>query len=204
MPKKLDELTEMQISALQEAGNIGSAHAALALSQLIGHRIMVAVTKISILDLANFTEALGGGEKPIVGVYCRVLGDAEGAILLTFDKEGSAALADVLLGQRIGTTKLLGELEQSAVKEAGSILSASYVNVLADLMKATLIISVPHMSFDKVGVVLQTVFERFLKETDVFVGIETEFIEASARIKGYFLYMPNAAALGALFKALQV
>lgn len=37
------KLFEMQKSTLLEAGNIGSGHAAIALSQLMGRKVMVAI-----------------------------------------------------------------------------------------------------------------------------------------------------------------
>ena len=54
MVKIVDGLSEFQLSALAEAGNIGSGHAAIALSQLIGHKIMVAVTKVQVVNVKEY------------------------------------------------------------------------------------------------------------------------------------------------------
>jgi chemotaxis protein CheC len=202
--KKIEDLSKLQLSALQEAGNIGSGHAAIALSQLIGAKIKVAVTKVEILEFEKISATLREDGIPIVGVYLRVLGDAQGAVLLVFKRDPAMVLTDVLLKQKIGATKILMEMEQSALKEAGSILTASYLNALSEMMKLTLIPSVPKMAFDKVDTVMQAVFGRYLKDVDLVIGIETEFIEASTRIKGYFLFMPDAAAIDILLKSLGV
>ncbi|MFH1791256.1 MAG: chemotaxis protein CheC, partial [Candidatus Omnitrophota bacterium] len=42
-------LTNAQLDALKEATNIGAGHAAIALSQLIGRKIMIAVTDSRII-----------------------------------------------------------------------------------------------------------------------------------------------------------
>lgn len=204
MIKKITDLSHLQLSALQEAGNIGSGHAAIALSQLIGAKINVAVTNVEILEFEKISRKLREDGLPIAGIYLRVLGDLQGAILLVFRRDGALALADVLLKQKIGTTKVLMELESSALKEAGSILSCAYLNALSDMMKLTLIPSVPRIAFDKVDTVMQSVFGRYLKDVDLIVGIETEFIEAAARIKGHFLFMPDIAAIDILLKQLGV
>lgn len=204
MIRKITDLSHLQLSALQESGNIGSGHAAIALSQLIGSKINVAVTNVEIMEFEKISAKLREDCLPIAGIYLRVLGDLQGAILLVFRRDGALALADVLLKQKIGTTKVLMELESSALKEAGSILSCAYLNALSDMMKLTLIPSVPRIAFDKVDTVMQSVFERYLKDVDLIVGIETEFIEASARIKGHFLFMPDAAAIDILLKQLGV
>jgi len=201
---KMKELSEFQLSALSEVGNIGSGHAAIALSQLIGRKIMVAVTKVQVLDIEEFPKILGGEKTLIAGVCLRVLGDVQGMILLALVRDSAMGLIDVLTNQKIGTTKILDEMGQSALKETGTILSASYLNALCDLMKIYLIPSVPKMLYDRVETVLQTVFGSLRKESDVVIGIETEFVEASTRIKGYFLFMPEVKGLEILLKALGV
>ena len=200
----IKKLTDIQLSALAEAGNIGSGHAAIALSQLLGRKIMIAVTKVRIASLKEFKETIGGEEILIAGIYLKVLGDAQGSIILVLKRESAFFLVDVLLNQKLGSTRILSEMEQSALKEVGSILSASYLNALSDLMKITLIPSVPRMVFDKAGGVFDTVFEEIVTKSDIVVGIETEFVELTTRIKGQFLFMPDVKGLDALTTALGV
>lgn len=200
---KIPQLTEIQLSALAEAGNIGSGHAAIALSQLLGRKIMVAVTKVRVTGVDEFSNIVGR-EKLIMGVYLKALGDVQGAILLVLERDGALRFSDVIMNYKMGATKILGEMEQSAIKEAGSILSASYLNALSELMKLTIIPSVPRLMIDKAGVIFESVFNNVFKKSDVLIGIETEFIEASTRIKGYFLFMPEEKGLEILLKALGV
>jgi chemotaxis protein CheC len=200
----LKDLTEFQLSALAEIGSIGAGHAAIALSQLIGKKIMVAVTKVQVMDLAEFSKTIGGDEAAVVGIHLKVLGDARGAILLAFQKNSAMLLVDILINQKIGTAKVLEAMEQSALKESGSILSASYLNSISDLMKLSLIPSVPGIVINKARVVFESTFEKLDKGTKAVIGIETEFVEAAARIKGYFLFMPEEKALDIFLKALGV
>lgn len=204
MSLKINELSDFQLGALAEAGNIGAGHAAIALSQLIGRKIMVAVTKVRVVNLEEYIKLIGTPNSLIVGVFLKVLGDIQGAILLVLLREPALILVDVLMNQRIGTTKILGEMEQSALKEAGSILSGSYLNALSELVHFTLIPSVPKMAFDKREVVFQSVFAPLRQEWGLVVGVETEFIEASTRIKGHFLFMPDEFGVKAILKALGV
>lgn len=203
MPK-LQKLSDFQISALTEMGNIGSGHAAIALSQLLSRKIMVAVTKVRVTNILEFSDIIGTKDTLVISVYLKALADIRGAILLILDRDAAHKLADVLMNYKIGTVKVLDEMEQSAIKEAGSILSASYLNALSELMKITVIPSVPRMLIDKLDVVLKSVFSDILKKSEVIIGIETEFIEASTRIKGYFLFMPDQEGLEILLKTLKV
>lgn len=198
----MKELGEMEISALRELGNIGAGHAATALSQLMGKKIEIAVPTVRIARPRDFLTELGR-ETLIVGTHLKVLGDVQGGILFFMVKEGASHLVDLLLKENLGTTKELGELEQSAFKETGSILSASYLNALSDLMQMTLIPTVPRFVSEPVERALQAAFGGFAKGSDTLIGIENEFIEASLRIKGYFLFLPNETGLSALFQGLE-
>ena len=200
----MTELTDFQKSALSEMGNIGAGHAAIALSQLIGKKIMIAVTKVRLTGIAEFIKDIGSKEALVMGVYLKVLGEAQGGIILVFLRENVLSLVDILLNQKIGTTKILAELEESCFKETGSILSGAYLNALSELMQITLIPSVPKIAFDQAGVMVESIFGKLLEGSNIVLGIETEFVEAAARIKGHFLFMPDAEGIEVLLKRLGV
>ena len=204
MIKVIDGLSEFQMSALAEAGNIGSGHAAIALSQLIGHKIMVAVTKVQVVNVKEYFRLIGKSDSLLIGICLKVLGDIQGAILLVFMREPALSLVDVLLNQKIGATKVLGDIEQSALKEAGSILGATYLNALSELTKITAIPSVPKIAFDKADEVVKAVFEPIDQKAGMILGVETEFVEASTRIRGHFIFMPDENGLKVLLKGLGV
>lgn len=71
-------------------------------------------------------------------------------------------------------------------------------------MSTVLILSVPSIISGKIDSVITTVFEKQMKSSEILIGIENEFIEASAEIKGFLLYMPDARGLSALFERLGV
>lgn len=198
------QLSNLQKSALQEAGNIGAGHAAIALSQLIGKRIMIAVSRAQILGSSGFVELIGGKESLVAGIFLKVFGDAQGGIVLVFSKEKAMNLVDVLLNQKIGTTLISGDMEQSALRETGSILSASYLNALTELLGMSLIPSVPKIMFDRAEIVIQSLFNGVLTKEDLILGIETEFVESSTKIKGYFLFVLNEIMISSFLKGLGV
>ena len=71
-------MTDMQKSALLEAGNIGSGHAAIVLSQLMDRKIMIAIPSIEIFQLSQLAKALEAQDKIFVQVHLGVLGVARG------------------------------------------------------------------------------------------------------------------------------
>ena len=53
MPEEILKLSEMQIDALREVGNVGAGNAATALSQIINRTIDMTVPRVTILPLES-------------------------------------------------------------------------------------------------------------------------------------------------------
>ena len=80
------KLSHMQLDALREVGNIGAGNAATALSQLLGDKIDMTVPNVNIVSFDEIFSRIGG-EKVVLGVIVRVLGDTPGNILFIFTRE---------------------------------------------------------------------------------------------------------------------
>ena len=196
--------SELQLSALAEAGNIGAGHAAVAMAQLVGRPIMVAVTKAHVLHVDECHRILGCAKSSEVGLESRVLGDIQGGILVLFEKKSALKLAAVLLNAPSGEAAAFGEMEQSALKEACSIVSASYLNALSDMMSLCIIPSVHRIIFDRTDALFARVFGRLRQESTMVIGVETEFLEAFSRITGYFFFMPDKKGVATLLERMGV
>ena len=117
-------LKALQLDALREVANIGAGHAATALSQMIGGTIMISVPTINVSRLEEVPPQISEPEEPVAAVLMHMMGDLTGRTLLVFPKPTAARLASLML-RRPGSSEELGEMEQSAIKEAGNILSSA-------------------------------------------------------------------------------
>ena len=72
-------LSDRQVDALREAGNIGAGNAAIALSQMVEERIGLSMPRASVLPLSQIPDLVGGAEAPVAGVYLRIEGDVSGS-----------------------------------------------------------------------------------------------------------------------------
>lgn len=199
-------MTEMQKSALLEAGNIGSGHAAIALSQLMGKKIMIAVPAVNVFDTKDLGNVFPGSNKVLSLVSLKVLGDVKGVMLFSLEETMALLLCEIVMGQTRNTIKSFNELEISALNEVGSIVTASYLNALSEMTGLSLIVSTPSHHICKsrlMGDVLKKegVKVEVLKN---FICIKTEFIEADTRIEGYLLFMPADGAVQKLLGGLGV
>jgi chemotaxis protein CheC len=195
-----------QLDALREVANIGAGHAATALSQMTGGTIMISVPTINIARLEEVPPQVSGPEEPVAAVLMHMLGDLTGRTLLVFPKPTAIRLSEMMLRRPQGSSVDLGELEQSAIKEAGNILSGAYMNALSDFMGLMLLPSPPSLAIDMSDAVLTTAYLQFGSDRDYVFCVESEFFlqDVGERLRGFFLLLPDYASLQAILKAVRV
>jgi chemotaxis protein CheC len=198
-------LKALQLDALREVANIGAGHAATALSQMIGGTIMISVPTINVSRLEEVPPQISAPEEPVAAVLMHMLGDLTGRTLLVFPKPTAARLASLML-RRDGSSEELGEMEQSAIKEAGNILSSAYMNALSDFMGMMLLPSPPSLAIDMSTAVLTTAYLQFGTDRDYVFCVESEFYmtDVEERLRGFFLLLPDPASLQAILRAVRV
>ncbi len=202
----LKTLKPVQVDALREVANIGAGHAATALSQMTGSTIMISVPTITIAKLEDVPPQISGAEEPVAAVLMHMMGDLTGRTLLVFPQPTAVRLSELMLRRPAGTSTELGELEQSAIKEAGNILSGAYMNALSDFMGLMLLPSPPSLAVDMSSAVLTTAYLQFGTDRDYVFCVESEFYmhDLHERLRGFFLLLPDVASLQAILKAVRL
>ncbi|HEX2191034.1 MAG TPA: chemotaxis protein CheC [Longimicrobiaceae bacterium] len=190
------DLEAIQLDALREVANMGAGHAATALSQMTKSRIMINVPRLQVAPLEEVPELLTSSEEVVAAVLMHMLGDLTGRTLLIFPRSSAMRLSEILLHRPAGNSHVFGELEQSAIKEAGNILSAAYMNALSDFMGMMLLPSVPSLVIDLAGAVLTTAYTNFGHERDYVFCIQTQFsMDEDQAVEGHFLLLPDVESL---------
>jgi chemotaxis protein CheC len=199
-------LKPMQLDALREVANIGAGHAATALSTMTGGTIMITVPTINVARLEDVPPQISAPEEPVAAVLMHMLGDLTGRTLLVFPKPTALRLSELMLRRAQGTSTELGTLEQSAIKEAGNILSGAYMNALSDFMGLMLLPSPPSLAVDMSAAVLTTAYLQFGSDKDFVFCVESQFFmkEVNEYLRGFFLLLPDFASLQAILRAVRV
>lgn len=206
----MDDLRSLrpdQLDALREVANIGAGHAATALSQMTGGTIMISVPTINVAPLEEVPPQISAPEEPVAAVLMNMMGDLTGRTLLVFPKQTAKRLAELMLRRPLGTPEGdLTELEQSALKEAGNILSGAYMNALSDFMGLMLLNSPPSLAIDMSTAVLTTAYLQFGSDRDFVFCVESEFYmkDVDEHLRGFFLLLPDMASLQAILKAMRM
>jgi chemotaxis protein CheC len=209
MTTSLDDvrlLTPLQLDALREVANMGAGHAATALSLMTGGTIMISVPHIQVARLDAVLPEIAPGEQPVAAVLLEMLGDLTGRTMLVFPKPTVLRMAELMLRRSVGSSVALGELERSAVMEAGNILSGAYLNALSDFMGMVLLPSPPELSIGAAEAIVTPGFLRLLPPPEYVFVVETEFMmtERQERLRGFFLLLPDAASLQAILRAVRL
>lgn len=196
-------LSNIQLDAVREVGNVGAGHAATALSQMIGKKIMITVPKVLCMPLEKTADLVGGPQSLIAGVTMHVLGDVSAKIVLMLPRDSALQMAGLLTQQSTEERQVLTMMEHSAIKEAGNILAGAYLNALTEFLGLMLLQSVPQLVFDMAEAVVAEISKGFPPTTEI-ICIGTQFSELENIINGFFLLIPDQASLDVILKATQV
>lgn len=197
-------LSRAALDALREVANIGAGHAATALSEITGQRIMISVPEISVAPIEDVPNHIGGAEEPVAAVAIRVEGDLTGLTLLVFPQPIAHRIASLMMGGR--PVRQLGTLEESALKEAGNILSAAYLNALAEFLGMRILNSPPQLAVDMSDAVLTSTFVETSGGASHVFCVESEFQlqNDTAPLRGFFLLLPDPVSLRSMLTAIRV
>ncbi len=202
---KVDDLGALQLDGLREVANIGAGHAATALSQLTRRRVMVDVPEVRILAVEEVGELAGDPEQPVGAVAMQVFGDAKGRVVQIFPARTAVRLTETLLQREgIDFPDGFGEMEQSALTEAGNIVTGAYLSALSDFLGMLLLPSVPELALDMAAAVLQTT-HLASTETDTVLCLDTRLrMDDEETLRAHFMLLPAAGSLNAILRAIRL
>jgi chemotaxis protein CheC len=146
-------------------------------------------------------------DEPVAAVLMHMLGDLTGRTLLVFPRRTALRLARLLMRRATDEGRAdFSEMDQSAIKEAGNILSSAYMNALSDFMGMMLLPSPPSLAVDMSNAVLTTTYLQFGSDKDFVFCVESEFYmsDTAEKLRGFFLLLPDSASLQAILKAVRV
>ncbi|MFH1436175.1 MAG: chemotaxis protein CheC [Pseudomonadota bacterium] len=198
------ELNQNQLDALREIESIGAGNAATSLSVMLGRKVGVKSLGITMESIENVPGALGGAESVANVIFFSVTGRVKGSMLLILPAAGSVKLARLLTGGKAGATEGLSELELSALKELGNIMTGSYLSAMARFMKMKITYSIPGFACDMLGAVLDGVLARLSLKAGHAIIMESE-LEAQEDVHMvHLVFFPELEALQAILEALGV
>ncbi len=198
----LNNENEEYFDVLREIGNIGAGNATSALAQMLGREVKLSVPRVRLLDFKDVGGAIGGEEQIMAGIYLLVEGDITGSMMFLLKKESAGELVAMLMGQpERDANAELSEIECSALKEIGNIITSSYLNSLSSLTGLTVFPSVPSLCVDMAGAILSVPAIEFGMMCDKLLLIENRFQSGA---DGYLILVPDLESYDKIFGSLGI
>ena len=191
------EFTEMQQSALAEIANIGSGHAATALSALVGRPVEVGYSQALLTVLARALDQLGEPMNRSALVDTPIMGD-QGSMLLVFPEDSAQQLC-VMLG-----TSMAEEIGRTALQEVGNILSASYLNAIVEMTGIALEPEPPRVEVDLLGRMITQSGAGGGRPNDPTVLMRSYLTVENSTTRFSFLFVPRIRSVQLLLERLGV
>jgi len=196
----IEEMSDRYFDVLREIGNIGAGNATTALSTMLGSRVDMMVPKVRLMEFKEVGTTLGGEEQLVAGIYLEVKGDIHGSIMFIQKKESARAMVQKLMGMP-STGEDFSEMELSALKEIGNVITGAYLNSLATLTNLTIYPSVPDVCIDMAGAILSVPAIQFGAISDKMLLIQTDFAD-DVDLSGYFILVPDEESDAKILHAL--
>jgi len=185
----LDTMSDQYFDVLKELGNIGAGNATTALAQMLNCKVDMKVPQVKLLAFDEVGTLMGGEEQIMAGIYLCVEGDITGSIMFLLKKEAARHLVSKLMGMELPGDEF-GEIETSALKEIGNIITGAYLNSLSTLTGLKIYPSVPDLTIDMAGAILSVPAIEFGTLGDKLLLIQTQFTD-DYDLDGYFIYVPD-------------
>ena len=195
----------LRIDAIKEIGNIGAGHAVTGLAHLLKKRIDVNVTTVDLIPIKIIYNFFNGPESMVSVVYIEGYGeDFRGMMFLIFPHPEAQRLVELATGSPLEGNRLKDEYSLSVLREIGNIMCGGYLNALAAFVNKTIMHSVPQVSNDMLGAVMDAVLVDLSMESDYAVVLETAFTLGANECKGFLFFVPTAETLESIFETINV
>lgn len=195
-----DEMSQEYFDILRELGNIGAGNATTALAQMLQCKVDMSVPKVGLLEFKEVGAAMGGEEQIMAGIYLGVEGDITGSIMFLLEKNSARFLVSKLMGMEMEGEEF-SEMEFSALKEVGNIITGAYLNSLSSLTNLKIFPTVPDVAVDMAGAIMSVPAIQFGAVGDRMLLIQTQFFDEVA-IDGYFILIPDMESYSKILLAL--
>ncbi|PKL65107.1 MAG: chemotaxis protein CheC [Methanomicrobiales archaeon HGW-Methanomicrobiales-3] len=196
------EFTAVQKDAMQELANIGAAHSATTLSQLLNSQIGMSVPEITIVDIADVSRVVS--DELTTMVIFELQGDIPhgGFLILHFPRDSAIRTAHIMQGEE-SAPLTFSEMDQSAILEVGNIMVSSFLSASSDLLGFNLLPSPPVLVVDMAHAAITSLIAQMTVEVDDVILFRVKLTSAEHNIAGNILIFLEVTALERIARRLE-
>ncbi len=199
----LEHVNDMYMDVLKELGNIGAGNATTAIAQMLGLKINMEVPQVKLLTFQELGGAIWAEEETVAGIFLELANDINGSMMFLLNMDSAYYLVNHLMCRDQSYQEPFDEMDCSALKEIGNIISGSYLSALSAMTQMVITPSVPFLAIDMAAAILSVPAIQFGQYGDNALLIETAFGD-DVKINGYFILMPEPGSYEKILGALGI
>lgn len=166
-------------------------NAASGLSRMTGKPITIDRPRARLVPISQIGNWVGGPEAEMVGIYLLMTEQLPGQAVMMMPLNQALRLADLIMGLAPGSSVSLGDLERSALAEAGNIAVACFLNALGAMVGTEARPSPPAVIVDMLGAILDVVATSAASVSDNLLIVESAFNYPEGAIQVHFWVLPE-------------
>jgi chemotaxis protein CheC len=196
------KLSSVQMDAMQELGNIGAAHAATTLSQMLSSPVEMSVPKITVVDVAELANHIGDESAALVVFELQGEIPHGGYIIFYISRKSAVYLTNTMLGLT-DPDRPLNEMDESALIEVGNIMASAFLDATAELLGFIMLPSPPALTIDMAHAAMQSLIAQMQEDIDEVMLFSTELFCAEHKIDSDIIMMPETSTLKTFVERLE-
>ena len=196
------KLSAVQADAIQELGNIGAAHAATTLSQMLGSTVQMSVPAIKAVDIAELGTYMGEEQAAMVAFELQGEIQHGGFVIFYITKESAIRLTNTMLGLT-DMNRPMNEMDESAIIEVGNIMVSAFLDATAELLGFVMLPSPPALTIDMAHAAMSTLIAGMGEELNEVLLFSTELTCDEHKIDSDIIMMPESSTLARIVELLE-
>jgi chemotaxis protein CheC len=196
-------LTKEEDDQLKEVTNIGVGNASTALSTMIGKKVNMTVPESFVGGIEKVQRLIGSVDEKVVATFLKFHGEIEGAMVMILSPKSALSFVRILNQSRKEKVEDLDENDKSALQEMGNILLGASITAINKFLDLSLIHSIPDISVDKSGAVLDSVLIEMGAESGEILVFRVVLDVEEENVKGDFYYLFDPVSSGKILEMIK-
>ena len=193
------QLSETELDALRECGNVGIGNAATSLSKMINKQVDINIPETKFMPLSKLSYDLGGPENLALGIYSHIAGELGGEALFLFEEKNALKLSKYMSCD----IAKVDDIDESCVKRIADVFIVPYLKSMQDMLDLKIEPTAAQHAYDMVQPIIDFLLIKIAKHSDeIFFVKEKIFIEKD-EIEGVFLIIFEDEALRKILDTLK-
>ncbi len=202
----LEELSDFHLDALQEVGNIGAGHAAVALTQFLNRSTYMSIPNVALDNVESIHRLVKmPSDQDLAIISLNTVSDLKYTLLVFFEKESVGKIIDLMTtspDNNTGHLSGLSPLYFSLIKETGSILLLKYVEALNYFLKSNSFPSPPKLRFGTIESLDKHELNKLNQDKSTVLVVECDIFTSKRNIAVDLAIVPHNETFDQFMKSL--